>query len=179
MNDQNVSTKSNTVTGSSKKDNKGLIVLIALLILVVAGMAVYILKSRNDKSESAYSGNVSIATDATGDQPDIMKELSGRYVVFAGIDDATFRKGDIMRLENMAEHEGMYMKYVITNAKTGELIKETELIPAGLHVDWVVSDNLETGEYPLNFKEIPYYPTGDGDYMELTTGNNLATFTIQ
>ena len=58
------------------------------------------------------------------------------------------------------------------------MVKETELIPTGKHVEWVPGETMDKGEYTLSFKQIPYWLMEDGEYMELTTGNNIAVFTI-
>ena len=179
-------TNTSNATGNKapeKKKNKAVIILIILLLLALigAGITIFLLANKKPEvieKEPKKMGNVVIDTGATDEETQsIINELSGRYVEFAGISDATINRQSVIRLENLASNEGMLMKFIITDTKTNEVVKETDMIPAGQHIDWCPGETIEPGEYTWSFKQIPYYPV-NGDYMELTTGNNLATFTI-
>ncbi|MCR4655160.1 MAG: hypothetical protein K5770_02880 [Lachnospiraceae bacterium] len=161
------------------KTTHRLVIIIIILLLALIFAALCMIFGRKPVTVTENRGSIVLDDQATDEKRvNAMDELSDRYVVFAGMSGETIDRKSTVILENVGENERIYMKFIITDKLSGEVYKETDLIPAGQHMEWIPGEKLEKGEYELYFCQKPYYLIGEDDYMELTVGNNLVKYTI-
>ena len=106
------------------------------------------------------------------------KELENRNVFFAGINDATIDRETVIELENPEANDDILISYQVINNDTGEELFKTDYVPAGEHIDWKASDNLEPGSYELCFRQNPVWQASNGEYLPLTSADNVVQITM-
>ena len=150
--------------------------IIAIIGVVTFIMALFIVyQVRLPKKTAA---NMQVDTRATDEEISADRgELSDRSIFFAGIEDAVIRKGSLIALKNLEQNGDFVMKYKIFDAISDDLLFETDLIPAGEHVNWDPSVNFDEGKHTVAFVEEPYWEK-DGDYIPLTSGRNVVNIEI-
>lgn len=168
----------NNLTQGGSMDTKAKIIEITIILVTLIGgaMLIFWLYITKDQRISEPK-NMRVDTRSTTEE--VIEEgvdLSERNIFFAGIEDASIRIGSVIALENLKENEDFLMKYTLYNEED-DLIYETDLIPAGQHVNWEPSVNLKPGEHKISFVEQPYLEN-EGEYIPLTSGRNIVNITI-
>ena len=162
--------------------DKGSVRKSVVLIIVILGlglMLIYSLLLLKKCQNRIDAKGMRLDTNATEETYETYEEdeLAQRNIFFSGIEDAKVSRGEVIALENLKENEDFLMKYIILDAKTNNLLFETDLIPSGNRVYWDPFKNLKTGVHEIAFVEEPYYEK-DGEYMPLTSGKNIVTIEI-
>ena len=154
-------------------------ICIALIIgvLIVTGF-IFIMSSPQGRN-TAGSRNLLIDTGATDEETEAVKALTDRNVYFAGMDNITADADTVIRLENLKENDDILISYTILDNGTGRELFHTDLIPAGQHVDWKPSESVEAGSYDICYVQNPVWQDGDGNYIPLTSADNMATLTLK
>lgn len=167
------------------RDNLEKIILAVLsAVVAVAVITAFCVGRRGSGSETPVTGTPAIkglvvdtrATDARLEEPEA-DPLAGRNVYFSGIEDTVISRETVVQLDNREENLDFLLRYEIYDGD-GNLVFETDLIPSGQHVDWVPGETLGAGEHTLDFLQIPYYVSGDGEFTGLTQGSCQATLAI-
>ncbi len=117
-------------------------------------------------NQSVSLDNISSEIPMDDKLTDTKTPLEDRQVYFAGYDDFTVGKGNIIYLENMPENEDILMAYEIY--VDDKLIHKTGMIPSGKYSEWMPADEMEAGEYDISIKNIPYYSYNGEDYFTLS-----------
>lgn len=166
-------------------DNLKRIILAVLAAAVtVAVITAFFVGRRGSGSETPVTGTPAAkglvvdtrATDARTEEPGA-DPLAGRNVYFSGIEDAAISRETVVQLDNREENLDFLLRYEVYDGD-GNLVFETGLIPSGQHVDWVPGETLGAGEHTLDFLQIPYHVSGDGELTGLTQGSCRATLAI-
>lgn len=163
-------------TSSNSKRNK---IIIAIIIALLLGIILFLaLRPAQKEVQVVDTSNNNVRIDKRSSDEVPKGPLSDRQVYFSGINDADVSAKTVVYLENLPENDDFYMTYQIEDKETGEIVFETDLIPSGEHVEWVIGDSLSVGEHKLIFHEKPYWEDETGNWIALTSGNNEATFTV-
>lgn len=128
------------------------------------------------------SGNITIDSrqkDMNANEKSVMPDLSDRYIYFAGYEDCFVGEGEQMALVNLPENGDIYIAYTVYLSDTGEAVFATELIAPGNSVEWVVSEDLEPGEYRLSLYQVPYILDNHGNFLELISASNEMTIVVK
>lgn len=166
---------------SEKKTSKSTIafaVMGAALIVAIAGNAFFYV-NRTKASEIATGPSVyNMVIDTSAENlTKGNEELADRTVTFTGIPGGTLSKDSPILLRNSEKNEDIYMQYVVTDDTTGEIVKQTDLIPSGEAVTWIPGETLKAGKYSLTLTQNPFYQVkgedgSEGSWMPLTNGND-------
>ena len=172
--------KKGKVKNMEKKNNKTVIAVVIVATIIILGLlgAILYMYTHKPETKSVPQGNMVLDTRSTTDEAKRENPLASRSVFFAGIEDAAITKTGQIALDNLPENEDFLLKYEITDTETGELVFETNLIPAGERVLWTPGETMEPGTYKLSFLEKPFYKDEDGNFTPLTSGNNVVTIKI-
>jgi len=146
----------------------GLVALVALAISMTG--------CGKKESEVISEGTQGMVIDSrsTSEKPaEVDNPLASRQIFFAGFDDIYASEESVVCLENLPENEDFFIRYEILE-KSGDkenIVFETDLIPAGEHIEWIPSEFLEPGDYELTFVQTPFVEI-NGKWTELTTAGN-------
>ena len=121
--------------------------------------------------------NLVADTSATGEE-EAEAALKGRNVYFAGMDNILAGADTVVRLENLKDNGDILISYSILDNSTGEELFHTDLIPSGQHVDWKPSETMEAGSYDICYVQNPVWQDGEGNYISLTSADNVASLTL-
>lgn len=166
-------------------NKKLVVVIIALFLILNALVTVGFLVNMRSSKDNGDSVNKDLCMDVRAvpkgeDKDDLAKILADMQVYFCGIEDAVINDSSVVYLENDKENKGIYMRYVITDKDTGEVLEVTDLISAGDCVEWVPGEKLSKGEHTLIFNEAPFFQWKEAEngYVPLTQANNEVVFTV-
>ncbi len=147
---------------------------IAAFALTVMTGILFAVASRTEAKSMKKPSNFRIESHAT-EKTELSEALKGRQVYFSGIEDMTISKTSIIHLENLPENEDIMMVYEI---KEGDkVLKTTEMIPAGMDIEWVSGKVLDAGKHELSFIQHPFYMY-QGKYIPLTVTRNEVSIEI-
>lgn len=162
-----------------KIPEKKTIILSAALIALMIGLAFAFMKKGRASDDVPESPNLMIDTDATDKEEEAVTALKNRNVFFAGMDNITADKDTVVRLENLKDNGDILISYSIIDNDTGRILFSTDLIPAGQHVDWKPSESLEAGSYDICYVQNPVWQDEEGNFVPLTSADNMATLTLK
>jgi len=169
---------------SSRNNLEKIILAVLSAVVIVAVITAFFIGHRGSGSDTPVTSTPAAkglvvdtrATDA-GTEEQEADPLAGRNVYFSGIEDTAISRETVVQLDNREENLDFLLRYEIYDGD-GNLVFETDLIPSGQHVDWVPGEMLGAGEHTLDFLQIPYYVSGDGEFTGLTQGSCQATLAI-
>ena len=159
----------------------GIIVIICGILLLLG--IKFINNKPQEKAEKEPANvildNRSLENEEDNDpMAEVAKALENRNVFFSGINDASANKETVIELENPEANKDILISYKVINNDTGEELFNTDYIEAGKHVDWKPSDSLEPGAYELCFRQSPVWQTSNGEYIPLTSADNVVVITL-
>ena len=157
---------------------KKTLVLAAMAIGLMIGIGLGLAKDGHASENTDDLQNLVVDTSATDMENETVSALMDRNVYFAGMDNILADADTIVKLENLKENKDILISYSIIDNSTGKELFSTDLIPSGQHVDWKPSESLKAGSYDICYVQNPFWPDGDGNYIPLTSANNLATLTL-
>lgn len=157
------------------------IVVIAIISLIITFNKIgdRILAKYTDGRVTGPTANILVVDENAKETAELDRNAAASEevmeFVLAGLPDSTIDESTIVYLDNL--NEDFYLKYKVFLQETGDVLYESDLIPPLSSIEWKPGELLKEGENILVFRETPFYKNENGEYTQVTTGDNVVTFT--